>query len=254
MNNKLAAKAEFVITDVLNQLWVEGASYSYENKTRPEWGFCYVESGEVLYRERGRKITAEKGNVVVLKKDAQYRAEFLRETRCILVNFRCDTDFTETKDGVTAIETGEEMKNFFADILDYSLFEEKGCMIKSIFYGILDGICARNSETNLSVKIKRTVNSDTGFVLKEADIAKKCAVSISTAQRAFKQAYGKTVWEYRCELRMTRAKTLLRSGAYSVEEVAELLNFCDCAHFSRSFKKSEKITPRKYVKRESNII
>ena len=84
--------------------------------------------------------------------------------------------------------------------------------------------------------------------LPKAEIAKSCSVSVSTLQRAFKDAYGKTVTEYKNDIRIARAKRLLLSGMYSVEETAAMLNFCDSAYFSRYFKKYTGVSPKKFVK------
>ncbi len=256
MNNTIAANAEYSITEVLNQLWIKGSSYSYENTDRPCNGICYIESGAINYRCCGSSLCAEHGSIVILPKGALYRAEFPRnETRCILINFRCNPDsvFAEYN-GVSVISEGAELKSAFEEIRDYSLFDEHRCIIKSIFYRILDGICTHSGESTLSLKIKKAINSDIGFELTEPEIAEKCAVSVSTAQRAFKRAYGKTLSEYRNELRISRAKTLLLSGAYSVEAVAEMLNFCDSSHFSRNFKKATGMPPKKFALNSSNTL
>ena len=119
-------------------------------------------------------------------------------------------------------------------------------MVKSVFYRILDGMAQSGIETALSAKIKRIINSEPSA--SEADIAKSCSVSVSTLQRTFKYAYGKTVSEYKNDIRMAKAKKLLLLGMYSVEETAIMLNFCDSAYFSRCFKKHTGLSPKKFVK------
>ena len=84
--------------------------------------------------------------------------------------------------------------------------------------------------------------------MKEAELAERCLVSVSTLQRVFKNTYGKTISEYRNELRISKAKKLLITGNYTVEETAEILGFYDSAYFSRCFKKAEGLSPKKYLK------
>ena len=115
-------------------------------------------------------------------------------------------------------------------------------MVKSVFYRILDSLTQVGIETTLSAKIKQIINSDPSA--SEADIAKACSVSVSTLQRTFKHAYGKSVSEYKNDIRMAKAKKLLLSGMYSVEETAEMLKFCDSAYFSRCFKKHMGLSPK----------
>ena len=136
---------------------------------------------------------------------------------------------------ITLIKDRENLKNDFFEMLNYAEFRERGYMVKSVFYRIIDSLTQSGIETTLSAKIKQIINSDPSA--SEADIAKACSVSISTLQRTFKYAYGKTVSKYKNDIRMAKAKRLLLSGMYSVEETAVILNFCDSAYFSRCFKK-----------------
>ena len=71
-------------------------------------------------------------------------------------------------------------------------------MVKSVFYRILDSLTGFGVETERSAKIKRIIDSD--ISMREADIASACSVSVSTLQRIFKCAYGKTVTEYKNHL------------------------------------------------------
>lgn len=224
-------------------------TFSYETKRRPYWGICYIISGEIKYVCKDIKFSAGAGKTVVLKKGACYRVEFAEETHCILVNFAANGDFAADEEkSIIITDTKPDIKSDFADILDYSIFDEKRCMVKSVFYRILYKMGKNGFENALSVRIKNILNADADFSLCEAEIAKQCAVSISTAQRSFSKAYGKTISAYRSELRLARAKSLLLTGLYSVEQVAEMLGFCDCAYFSRSFKRLTGMSPKKFIK------
>lgn len=249
MNDTIAANAQYSKIEVLNQSWTGGAVYSYKKKKRPHWGICFIADGEVVYKTEKLKIAAKKGDVVVLKKDASYSAEFTMYTDDILINLQCSNDFAaDEKNDITIIRDCKNLRDDFIEILNYAEFKERSCMVKSVFYRILDGITKSEAETALSAKIKKIINSDTEFAKNEADIAKACSVSVSTLQRTFKEAYAKNISEYKNDIRMAKAKRLLLSGMYSVEKIAEMLNFCDCAYFSRCFKKSVGMSPKKFIK------
>ena len=124
----------------------------------------------------------------------------------------------------------------------------RGCMVKAMLYSIFDEILNCDLSNTLFVEIKQAVDSDEGLNLKETELAEKCSVSVSTLQRVFKNTYGKTISEYKNELRISKAKKLLITGNYTMEEISEMLGFCDSAYFSRCFKKAEGISPKKYLK------
>lgn len=64
--------------------------------------------------------------------------------------------------------------------------------------------------------------------------------------RVFKQATGKTIFNYLNELRISKAKQLLKSGFHSITDVAEMTGFNDAYYFSKVFKKYSGTTPGKY--------
>lgn len=65
--------------------------------------------------------------------------------------------------------------------------------------------------------------------------------------RLFKKEYGISVKEYIIEVRMDKAKELLKSGS-SVAEVAELVGYSDEFAFSKAFKKYLGISPLSFKK------
>ena len=81
-------------------------------------------------------------------------------------------------------------------------------MVKSMLYAIVDGLCCSGENNAEFVRIKQAIDADIEFELKEPNLAEMCSVSVSTFQRTFKKGYGKTVSEYRNELRISRAKEL----------------------------------------------
>ena len=248
MKNNTAESTDCSKIEVLNQSWAGGTAYIYKMKKRPFWGIIYITEGSIVYKTQNSEIIAESGDIVILKKGSLYSAEFIKHrTKDILINFHCNTapEAVDLSD-ITLIKDRKGLKDDFLEILNYAAFKERGYMVKSVFYRILDSLTQSGIETELSAKIKLMINSEPS--MSEADIAKACSVSVSTLQRTFKHAYGKSVSEYKNDIRMAKAKKLLLSGMYSVEETAEMLKFCDSAYFSRCFKKHTGLSPKNFVK------
>ena len=64
--------------------------------------------------------------------------------------------------------------------------------------------------------------------------------------RQFKTWTGQTIFQYLNMTRIARARQLLLTGYYTIEEVAAQTGFCDVYYFSKIFKKHTGMTPGKY--------
>jgi len=64
--------------------------------------------------------------------------------------------------------------------------------------------------------------------------------------RVFKKCYGLTPLQYVTQLRITRAKLLIRDCRYSVSEIAKILGYDNLSYFSRIFKNETGYNPTMY--------
>lgn len=79
------------------------------------------------------------------------------------------------------------------------------------------------------------------------DIAASCAVCSSHLNVLFKKETHTTVYQYLLNVRMKKAKELLRAGAGNITEVAFQVGFNDSNYFSRMFKMRVSMSPREYI-------
>lgn len=87
--------------------------------------------------------------------------------------------------------------------------------------------------------------------LKMEDICKQIHLSPYYFARMFKDKTGQSPHEFLLSVRIDKAEQMLKSGGYSIEEVARLSGFINAAHFSNYFKRVKGMPPsvykRKYV-------
>ena len=82
-------------------------------------------------------------------------------------------------------------------------------------------------------------------------IARKLGVGYHWLRRAFKQETGQSLHQYRLQLRLSRAKVLLKSTDESVEKIAEQTGFTDPYYFSQIFKRKTGCSPSSWRKSDS---
>lgn len=74
-------------------------------------------------------------------------------------------------------------------------------------------------------------------------LAQMCGLSTGRFRRIFFECLGMTPVEYRNKLRVQKAMEFLKSGAYTVSEVAELVGISDMKYFSKLFKRYAGVSP-----------
>ncbi len=78
--------------------------------------------------------------------------------------------------------------------------------------------------------------------------ARRMGVSSCWLIRCFKNYTGKTPMRYISEIRMSKAKEMLYSSAFTIGEIALSLGYADPLYFSRMFKKMVGLSPGAYRK------
>jgi AraC-like DNA-binding protein len=78
------------------------------------------------------------------------------------------------------------------------------------------------------------------------DLAEHSCLSVNHLLRTFKQAFNLTPHQFLIQLRLKRAQALLKSTAYPINEVVNLIGFECPSSFIRLFKTHYNITPLKY--------
>jgi AraC-like DNA-binding protein len=102
---------------------------------------------------------------------------------------------------------------------------------------------AHDSEREKVLDARRLIeqNIDYSFTIKE--LSRKVAMNECYLKKGFKALVGKTIHEFQQELRITKAKELLKMQGYSVSDVANTLGYSSISHFSTAFKKATGMKP-----------
>lgn len=79
------------------------------------------------------------------------------------------------------------------------------------------------------------------------DLAKNFYISKEYMSKQFKSEFGMGIFDYIDYLKIHRAKQMLMSGKYKINEISSALNFYDQSHFNKRFKKYTGISPKKYI-------
>ena len=78
------------------------------------------------------------------------------------------------------------------------------------------------------------------------DLADSLYMSRSYLSSLFKKSYGKNLNDFIHEIKIDRAKELLKDNSKSITRIADYLGYASSSHFNRVFREFENVTPGQY--------
>ncbi len=92
-------------------------------------------------------------------------------------------------------------------------------------------------------KMREYINHNFTRKITAADVAKSAALSLSRALHLFKEETGMSLSSYITKLRIDYGKYLLLNTDINIADLANEAGFYDQSHFTKNFKKMERMTP-----------
>lgn len=129
---------------------------------------------------------------------------------------------------IKRLETVDDIERWTRELVD-NIFEKPG----------------RNDNNVYVSKIKEYIKREYNNPITVEDVASNLNISSYYLMHIFKEKMGITFNQYLTQIRVDKAKEMLKSGQYKVYEVAEATGYKDASYFSYIFKKMTGISPKK---------
>ena len=93
---------------------------------------------------------------------------------------------------------------------------------------------------------KELIDDDPGSTISMSELAAKASMSEFHFYRTFKQALGISPHQYRLQVRIEKAKSLMHSSLQPLKEIAAATGFADVHCFSKAFKSCVGVSPGRF--------
>ncbi len=217
----------------------------------------YLVRGGIRFKFNETELLARERDVVYLPENCSYYYKASKEISAIQIDFDLvDREkgtklFFSTHPVLSLIDTGDEIQESFSNILKSFASPSPSAKIKRTgeFLKILSFI--EDSEINdegvmrLAPALYRLREGYCEKVYVK-ELSELCGMSQASLRRLFKETFGVSPITYKNNLRIKMACSLIKSGAYSISEISEILGFEDIYAFSHAFKKATGVTPSGY--------
>lgn len=103
-------------------------------------------------------------------------------------------------------------------------------------------------------KVIEYIDKNLSIQLSIKSISEHFGIPATTLSKHFNKEVGRNIGKYIDDMVFDRAKAMLASNEHSIQEISDMLGFCDRFYFSRRFKEKIVITPNKYRKLRTTTI
>jgi AraC-like DNA-binding protein/quercetin dioxygenase-like cupin family protein len=101
-------------------------------------------------------------------------------------------------------------------------------------------------ENHIVTSIKEYIEKNAYIKFNITSICKAIGYSKSYLSKIFNNQTGFTIYNYSIEVKIKKAKQLIREGKYNFAEISDLLSFDNPQYFSRVFKRTTNMTPTEF--------
>lgn len=271
------------IVGVLQIQYLELSADVSESKPPTCWEMIYLDQGEALVASGGRSFPLKQGTLLVHVPGSvwQVKAQMQCAPNALVIRFQCESPAMEllknkvwglgdaelkilsemmkegTPAAVAPVGSRKYGQGFRPRIGSAQMLKNQ---LEMLFIRLLrmQGICGTDS-TLSSVQKERYENGIVQSIIRfieQSDlseltlerICRRFAFSRNHLGVMFKRTTGYGVMEYVRELKISRAKSMIREGGCSYTEIAERLGYSSIHYFSKNFKKWTGIPPSEYAK------
>lgn len=232
----------FKILAVLKLSWGQQSKYAFP---RPYHALSFRVKGEADFLHGNDRYAVKENDVIFVPKNYDYTIQSHQAEEVIVIHFDSDFEFSQIK--TFSPTDSESFRALFEDLENVWRGRAVGYKHRAyaLFHSVLETVeiqTAKFAATQTDVSehfekacayLRANFSDPDLTVEKLAGIANVSAVYF---RKLFHKVYGTSPLKYLSALRLKRAKSLLKTGYCTVEDVALQCGFNDPKYFSTSYK------------------
>ncbi len=117
---------------------------------------------------------------------------------------------------------------------------------------VIDGLRDTPAWYGSLSRVIRHIHESYSQELTLTELAKMAHISQSQLERRFRQLLATTPSAYILQVRIDASRTLLETTDRTIADIAQSVGFYDHSHFTRSFQKIMRLTPKAYRRRHTS--
>lgn len=236
--------------------YAKPAHHQFTMRPAPVERFVYIVKGKCCFFLKNKQLCAGERDMVYLPGDTGYRSCWPEASEFMVVDLLLHNaegqpiQFGEAP-GILFNDSHGAYRGLLEELAEKSDADGPFDWLErlSLSFKLLCEMARDTNRSELDTKIQKIKAGLTYLQNNYAEdfsvdqLARMCCLSPGYFRRIFSECLGMTPVEYRNKLRVQKAVTLLKNGAYTIDEVAEAIGMSDVKYFSKLFKHHTGVSP-----------
>ncbi|MBP1992341.1 helix-turn-helix domain-containing protein [Paenibacillus eucommiae] len=284
---KLTLKEEISITNIMSLHYFEFAKdFVFAGEKHDFWEFLYVDKGELEVMCNTEGFNLKQGDIIFHKPNEFHSVWANKKIgpNLIVVSFECHSkamkqfenkifSLGDSERNILSVIVKQALLTFLPPLDDphmHILQKRKDAPIGSEqlikihlellllhimkkpdmleYESRLSSVARERSEDDILLRMTELLHQNLDQNLTLDAICKHVNMSRTNVSTLFKKKKGGSIMKYYKDLKIERAKELIRQEAYNLTEISKILNYGSIHIFSRHFKKTTDMYPSEYAK------
>lgn len=243
---------------VITKVYSVSTMYTLENtklkkNDRPRWAVVSKYEGETIYTSNGKRFLSDSNHMVILPKGCSYDWQCTKSGHFSIIEFESEPTCAEPFS--FSVKNGEKLLKMFKE-LEYKRNLKKPMVeLESIkdTYSIILSLAQTEPERYLPTEKQQKIAPAIEYIsqnynksIKNDELAALTGLSTVYFRKLFTQIVGVSPIAYVHQLRIQKAKEMLKSDYGTLSDIAQSLGYPSLYDFSRDFKKHTDVSPSKY--------
>ena len=220
---------------------------------RPGWAIVIKYEGETVYTSNEKSFLSDANHLVILPRSCSYEWQCTKSGHCAIIEIECDATYCEPIP--VLVKSNEKILKLFQGMEHRRNLKNPIEEIESIrdTYSILLMLIQALSEQYLQTDMRKRIEPAIEYISKNYnksitndELAALVGMSTVYFRKTFSSVMGTSPIAYLHELRIKKAKDMLKSDYGTLSDVSLSLGYTSLYDFSRDFKKRTGVPPSKY--------
>ena len=232
-----------------------------------EWQFAIIGQGHGTVEFKNRRYSAKEGSLIVMPPNCWHRYRPNKATGWTTLWVGCGGELADRLIGGVGFNPKGEVRdmsrfprlsrlfaNTVREILEHSSDRphSTASRILSLVSTLMDEsetATDRNSNAEVIARAQSHILNHAAEIVDFAALAESLGVPYRTLRYMFAKETGSSLLQFQLDIRLARAKNLLRSTDMPVAEIADALGFNSTWYFTHFFQQRVHVSPSTYRKR-----